>query len=75
MRQHYKVLICLIIFTFIVSGLFLFNTLDATEVEPSDCQPYWIGPGCQGGQSPDTQPKPICPNANTTPPCPLDAAE
>lgn len=75
MRQTFKVLTCLIIFTFIVSGLLLFGTLDATEVEPSDCQPYSYGWGCQDGQSPEIQPKPICPNRRIIPRCPMDAAE
>ena len=76
MRQNYKTFLTFIlIFTFIVSSLLLFGTLDATEVDSSNCQPYWIGGGCQDGQSPDIQPKPICPNRKTTPLCPLDAAE
>ena len=85
MGQHYKVLlkryqryIRYFVIGFIFAALVFGNTAiklaqPDSPVEP--CQPYWDGPGCQDGQSPDIQPKPICPNRKTTPPCPLDAAE
>ena len=71
MRRDYKVLLTtLIVFTFVISGFLLLGTLDATQTEPSDCEP-WFKKECspnQEGQVPIP-----CPHPRQL--CPLDGAE
>ena len=71
MRRDYTVLLTtLIVFTFVISGFLLLGTLDATQTNPSDCEP-WFEKECspkQEGQVPIP-----CPHPRQ--PCPLDRAE
>ena len=85
MRQTYTILlkryqryIRYFVIGFIFAALVFGNTaikLAQTDTFVEPCQPYLDGPGCQNGQSPDIQPKLVCPNRKTTLPCPLDAAK
>ncbi len=71
MRQYYKpLLISIIIFTFMItSGLLLFGTYDATQAGTLDCEQRIESDCFPRGE------RPICPNPNPTPRCPLDAAK
>ena len=66
MRQYYKSLLTFIFVAIfiIASGLLLFGTLGATQIDTSDCEP-WFKKECspkQEGQQPER-----CPNPR--PPC------
>ncbi|RKU09841.1 hypothetical protein C6501_14700 [Candidatus Poribacteria bacterium] len=68
MRQYYKpLLISIIITLMIISGLLLFGTYDATQADTFDCERIRLDCVPRG-------PKPICPNMDLTPRCPLNAA-
>ena len=68
MRQDYTLTTLIIPILILAFGLLLFGTLDATQIDASDCvRERSIRSEClQRGQ------KPICPNPNPTSPCTLD---
>lgn len=72
---HFRKYVRYFMIGFIFTALVFGNVaIQATrpEIPVESCQPYWGGPGCPDGQSPNIA-KPICPYIDSTPPCPLDA--
>ncbi|MDE0638773.1 MAG: hypothetical protein OXI43_23270 [Candidatus Poribacteria bacterium] len=69
MRQYYKPLLISILITLIItSGLLLLGTYDATQADTFDCERIRLDCIPRGE-------RPICPDMNLTPRCPLDAAK